>query len=151
MKLTLERFAHHPVIGTFGILHVAGEQFYTVEQDWENNEPYKSCVPEGEYYLFPHDSPKYGKCYIIENESLNVAKYKTTDVKRFGCLIHPANKASQLQGCIAPGLDLGIIDGVLAVTSSRKALAQIQDLLDVRVAVPHTLHITSRFPTFTEE
>lgn len=149
MHVILERFAHSPLHGTFGILTVDGESFYTVEQDWENNEPFKSCIPNGEYKLLPHDSPKYGSCFIIENEALNVSKYKKDGVKRYGCLIHPANKASQLQGCVAPGVSIGMLDNELAVLGSRKAFNIIKTLLNSDEI--HTLIITAQFPTFTEE
>ena len=151
MKITLERIAHDKSFGTLGKLYIGDEVFPTIEQDWENNEPYKSCVPNGEYYLWAYNSPKYGDCYIIENESLNVAKYKKNNIKRFGCLIHPANKASQLQGCIAPGMKIGVLDGDLAVLSSRNALGRIHELLKSNSSAPHTIHITSNFPMFTEE
>lgn len=151
MMITLERVAHDKSFGTLGKLTIGDEEFWTIEQDWENNLPYKSCIPNGEYYLFEYDSPKYGKCYIMENESLNVTKYKKNDVKRFGCLIHPANKASQLQGCIAPGLKVGMLGDELAVLSSRDALKRIKELLKTDSSIPHTIHITSDFPSFNEE
>ena len=151
--ITLERVAHDSSFGTLGKLTIKGEVFWTIEQDWENNLPFKSCIPNGEYYLFKYNSPKYGKCYIMENESLNVAKYKKEGVKRFACLVHPANKASQLQGCIAPGLKIGMLGDELAVLNSRKALERIHGLLETEKhsTIPHTINIISKFPAFIEE
>ncbi len=151
MHITLRRVAHDKSFGTLGKLQIGDEVFPVIEQDWENNEPYKSCIPNGEYYLWSHDSPKYGECYIMENESLGVSKYKNNNIKRFACLIHPANKASQLQGCIAPGLKIGVLDDELAVLSSRKAMARIKELLGKTSDRPHTIHITTDFPEFIEE
>lgn len=150
MKITLLRVAHNSEFGTLGILTVGGKQFYTVEQDWENNQPNISCIPNGEYYLQPYDSQRFGKCYIMHNESLGVAKYRTRTSARFGCLMHSANTASQLRGCIAPGLAFGMIDGQLGVTSSRKAMMQIAEVLGRETTRPHTIHITSEFPSFLE-
>lgn len=151
MKITLERVAHDPSFGTLGKLYIGDKIFYTVEQDWENNQPYKSCIPNGEYYLFPHTSPRFGECYIMENTSLGVTKNNTSTSKRFGCLIHSANYASQLQGCIAPGLQYGFFNGALGVSSSRKAMGQIAELLGRDLSRPHTINIVSNFPTFIED
>ena len=46
----LERFAYTPM-GTFGRLKVGDFEFFTVERPWVDNEPFKSCVLEGEYEL----------------------------------------------------------------------------------------------------
>ena len=42
-------------------------------------------------------------------------------------LIHAANLASELLGCVAPGKSLGFIEGVLAVLQSRLALTKFME------------------------
>lgn len=148
MLLTLQRFAHLPEFGTFGRLTCGDLRLYTVEQDWENNQPNISCIPNGEYNLSIHESPKYGKCLIIHNENLGIAKYKTAGVPRFGCLMHPANLASQLEGCIAPGMGLGYYREQWSVRSSGKALSKIMDVLGE--TDEHVLTIGSELPNFTQ-
>ena len=43
--------------------------------------------------------------------------------------LHAANKASELLGCIAPGLSMDIFGGEIGVTSSRKALEEFMAAL----------------------
>ena len=146
MLLTLQRFAHTPEFGTFGMLTCGDLQLYTVEQDWENNQPFISCVPNGIYVLEKHDSPTHGASLILSNPDLNIGKYPG-EAKRNGCLIHIANLASQLEGCIAPGKSLGFYKNQWSVSSSGDALSEILNLLDDGT---HKLVITSSFPDFIE-
>jgi uncharacterized protein DUF5675 len=44
-------------------------------------------------------------------------------------LIHAANRAAELEGCIAPGRTLGYLNGELAVLSSLLALKKIMEVL----------------------
>ena len=84
-----------------------------LELPWLDNVRRKSCIPEGEYRVMAHQSPKFGACFWVR------------DVPgRSEILIHPANYTRQLLGCLAPGLDFGDIDGdgVIDVKSSRKAM-----------------------------
>lgn len=145
MDIFLARHSHNQ-FGTFGTLTIGGFSFQTVEQDWEDNLPNISCIPNGMYTIEPYDSPQHGKCIIIYNPALNVGKFKG-EARRFGCLIHAANIASQLRGCIAPGMTNSMYQGHWSVKSSRTALGLILDLLGNRA---HTLVIESKFPTFIE-
>lgn len=124
--------------GTYGELRFGREWVYTVEPPWKNNEPFVSCVPDGFYKVFPHNSPRFGETYILENRGLGVGLYEGWEVEfdgpedgrvRWGILIHVANAPSQLAGCIAPGLDRGtiVIDGrpQKGVTSSRAAMDKL--------------------------
>lgn len=89
-------------------------QLYTVERTWRRNEENNSCIPAGKYQVSEWDSPKFGKCFKIHNV-----------LDRKYVLIHVANYAYQLQGCIAPGLSRADVDGdgdVDDVASSRAAL-----------------------------
>lgn len=87
---------------TNGLL-IAGNGFNTIqlstlECPWKNNQPFISCIPAGHYLMSPWDSPKFGKCYIIEGGSVG----KTSGL-RTHCLFHSANWVRQLNGCVAVG------------------------------------------------
>ena len=125
---------------TQGILTIGDARFYTMEQPWRDNAIGHSCVPEGVYTLSPHVSPSKGQCFILDNPALNVyAAYPPPDGGRSLILIHSANFASQLQGCIAPGLERGQIDGVDAVLDSRVAMSRVLNLLN---GATHELEVT---------
>lgn len=130
--LTLHRnyFQH----GTFSILcdENGNPILKTVEREWANNTPNISCIPEGVYDVTPHDSPRFGKCLALSAPSLGVTIYGPS--LRTHCLIHAANKPSQLQGCIAPGLDFGVVDNEWAVLSSRDALLELMKYIDHKPA-----------------
>ena len=108
--------------GTYSYLYRAdgSEVCCMVEREWRNNQPFKSCVPEGDYLLIPHISPKYGACYAMVAPTLGVTLHGPSI--RTECLFHTANKPSQLLGCAAPGLDFGLLDGEWCVTNSGDAL-----------------------------
>ncbi len=145
MDLILHRNAHTK-FGTFGELRVGASCFYTVEQDWENNKPNVSCVPNGVYTVEPFSSKRHGDSLIFYNRSLGIGKFEG-EAKRFGCLIHTANLASELEGCIAPGTGLGFYKNQWCVTRSGIAVSQIIKVLDKG---PHKLIISSDFPNFKE-
>ena len=137
----------HNQYGTFGKWIIGLHEFETVEQDWENNLPNISCVPNGEYKLTFHISPHHGECYILENKELGIGKNKG-DAKRFGCLLHIANLASQLEGCIAPGLYRSYYKGQWSVASSGTAMDRIFEILGKDPEVEHRLIISKNFPSF---
>ena len=87
-----------------------------LELPWLDNVRRKSCIPEGEYRVMAHQSPKFGACFWVRDVP-----------NRSEILIHPANYTRQLLGCLAPGLDFGDIDGdgVIDVKSSRKAMDKL--------------------------
>ena len=100
MQLVLYR-TYYP-IAVNGELFINEErQCYTIELPWLNNQPQRSCIPEGTYVLQKRWSPRL-KWHL-----------QVKDVKdRSFILIHPANNAQkELKGCIAPAtqlLDIGI-------------------------------------------
>jgi len=119
---SLTRFGSVPGCGTFGQLEFGNEALYTVEQEWKNNEKYVSCVPEGIYTMVPHA----GKGpWAIVSEPLGVTHWEEPTSRRFSCLIHSANRASELQGCIAPGRFLGVVGDQWAVTHSAQAIRRM--------------------------
>jgi len=69
-------------------------QLATLENPWENNEPYISCIPKNnEYQCERVDSPRFGNTFQI----LDV-------VGRTHILFHVGNWERQTQGCILLGL-----------------------------------------------
>ncbi|CAH6850386.1 hypothetical protein EDB29_1011131 [Vibrio crassostreae] len=114
-------------IGTFGKLTLNGELFLcTVEKEWKNNQPYISCIPAGEYDLVPHDSPKFGKCYALENKRVGVSIYGPSE--RTHCLIHIANWPREVVGCI--GVGESFHSQKWGVANSTKAMGKLMELLD---------------------
>ena len=95
----------------------------TVELPNKNNEPQISCIPEATYTV----------SVVPATEKIKYRHLWVQNVpKRSGIKIHVANYTRQLRGCIAPGLSHADIDkdGIMDVTSSTKALADILTVLD---------------------
>lgn len=120
MKLLLTRtYKGSNTLGQIDVISDHGEvveTYYTLELPDKNNERRVSCIPKGIYKLKKHVSPKFGKCFWLQDVP-----------NRSEILIHPANYTRQLLGCIAVGMDHKDInkDGELDVTSSRKAMAEL--------------------------
>ncbi|EMD1175041.1 hypothetical protein VP758_001557 [Vibrio harveyi] len=106
--------------GTYGELFMNGERLcYTVEREWNNNNPSISCVPAGTYTLKRHESPRFGECFALEAPTLGVTVYGPS--VRTHCLMHVANFPHQLEGCIAPGTALHATQW--GVSNSSKAMS----------------------------
>ena len=91
---TLTRHGSIPGQGTFGTLRTNGFSCVTVEKEWHDNDPDKSCIPLGAYECSIYDSPKHGKVYLLKNVP-----------NRSMIEIHVANVQQELLGCIALGND----------------------------------------------
>jgi hypothetical protein len=94
---------------------------YMLELPWKGNWHRVSCVPAGRYqarFRTPENTPA----------GLRTGVYELLDVPdRDGILIHVANKAEELLGCLAPGERVGALDNrdgvpVGAVLGSRDVL-----------------------------
>ena len=131
--LTLIRTSRTPE-QTLGILTVhdpSGTVLYecrTVELPWRENQPNVSCIPDGIYQIRPRFSQKYG------------AHLHLLDVPdRSLILIHQANFARQLQGCIAVGLKHIDIDGdghtdvTQSVIAKNQLLTYVPDLTEITI------------------
>ena len=126
MNLTLNRY-YSDTRATLGILCIEGKEdpvFHTVEKPWLDNEPFKSCIPSGDYIAKPYHSKKFSH-YPDVWELFG-------DHRREKILIHVANKPSELQGCIAPGLSAGYMrsnEGMeKAVTNSALAMNSLKEI-----------------------
>lgn len=58
-----------------------------------------------------------------------VSRKEEPGVARYACLIHTANWARDLDGCIAPGTSIRYFGGGQAVADSRHALDRIDEIL----------------------
>lgn len=108
--------------GTFGTLTGLDFDYHTLELPWVDadgnglGDPQRSCITAGNYNCVWHESPKYGECYEV-----------TGVVGRSHILIHPANWAHQLLGCIALGKGRGVLNGKPAITQSRDAIKEFHN------------------------
>lgn len=106
-----------------------------------------SCLPLGDYRVERYTSDAHPNVYAVSAPALWV--YVTEQqvppaqalLARTRTLIHPANLASELRGCIAPGKQRVKFDGLWGVSRSRDAMNELRNLLG-RVA-EITLSITS--------
>lgn len=101
-------------------------QLQTLERPWIFNERKVSCIPTGTYLVKPHISPKFGKCFKIQ------------DVKgRSDILIHSGNVVADTIGCVLVGLSSGSVDDsdTAMVYSSRKAMAVLLALIDKEIVL----------------
>lgn len=105
-----------------------------VEQPWNNNLQGHSCIPDGTYELHAHESPKHPNSVSFHNPSLNIYAEPYLIPKgingRSDCLIHSANFANQLEGCVALGLDYmkGSDGKPMGVTSSKVTIDKLTTL-----------------------
>lgn len=98
-----------------------------------------SCVPAGNYRLLPHTSEAHPNVWALVNPQLDVYHYDEDvpqakrGLARTVVLIHPANFASELEGCIAPGKSRAKSSGVWGVFQSRDAINEIRNVLGAYV------------------
>lgn len=116
-KLTLTRDAKQPAPAdcTLGVLTFGVLALHTIERPWipdevgECGRPGASCIQTGVYTLTPRTTEARGAHWILSNPTLSLWCYPSQVPA--GCygrslvLIHAANWAHELMGCIAPGLD----------------------------------------------
>lgn len=82
---------------TSGVLTMPdGGELRTLELPWRDNQLSVSCIPEGIYTVDRNTTGRH-QWYALRNEE--------TEPRTF-IEIHPANRLSQLEGCIAPCIDI---------------------------------------------
>jgi hypothetical protein len=125
--------------GVFGRLTVGAFTCYTLELPWKGNQPGISCIPTGQYQAKRFFSPTFRQ--IV---------WRLEQVPgREGILIHPANRAAELKGCIAVGLQCGCVQGEWGLVRSQEAFRNFME----QTKEADVLHITIRWwgegsPTF---
>ena len=104
---------------TLGELLVGDLTIQTLERPWLNNEPFRSCIPEGTYiceFLECSGSGKYRGVWHVKDVMC-----------RTEILFHAGNIVTDSVGCILVGLTSGYFGGKEAVLSSRKALDKMRE------------------------
>jgi hypothetical protein len=139
LNLTIKRLNISNEYETISEVYLDDEFFcFAIEQPWNDNTPFASCIPTGVYNLVNHSSKKYGEVYALINPIMGITHYKSETIKnnRYAILIHAANWAHELMGCIAPG-DAFIIDkdGRGMVTNSKKTLEKLFSRIDKNTQV----------------
>ena len=116
VQLARQYFPTH----TFGILLGLSKPIHTIERPWQDNAQKVSCIPEGTYVVQWREAhwSRFPRAFQIMEVP-----------GRAGILIHSANLARQLQGCIAPGLNRGVLQGEPAVLNSVLAIAFLESQL----------------------
>lgn len=121
-SIKLTRFAYSPH-GVFGRLKVGDFACFTVERPWLHNIRRESCIPTGLYLMsLGH---YYRKDYPV---------YEIMDVPGRSLIkIHVGNTIHDLLGCIAPGKELGYMQGVWGVTHSQITFDKFMEMMEDRV------------------
>lgn len=123
--LQIERFAWTPDYGTFGLLSLKDQTWYTLERPWLGNVVNVSCIPEGIYTV------KLDLFY--KPDGTNYACYQIMDVPgRTLIKMHRANIVTELKGCVALGTSLGRYKGMWSVAYSKKALDKFMSAMGGR-------------------
>lgn len=146
MHCNIFRFAYTPA-ETQGRFVVGDWSCFTIERPWRRwvypgGQPFKSCIPDGEYRLIPHERPNGDRVFALVNEHAGVYRYKEDrpgDDGRYLILIHHGNYVDDVVGCIAPGRNRMIAGNRLMVTHSRATMRDLLSVLDW--TQEHTLRI----------
>ena len=121
-------YTNNEVLGD--IVFLSGLTLKSIENPWVDNKQRQSCIPTGEY--------KCGKRFsgIVQRTTARRAKkyrqgWEIKDVPtRTYIMFHIANRASDLLGCVAPGLNEGVIGNERAVLSSGDAFDIFMDEME---------------------
>jgi len=136
--MKLVRNAYHHTC-TLGALEVGDQYLFTMERPWikhtyPGGTPFKSCIPDGTYSVEPFTRANGDEVIALVNHSLGVylrADDRPNEQGRYEILLHSANWADQLAGCIAPGLHYKIDNlGRHMVTNSRAAMGKLMDIYE---------------------
>lgn len=142
--LILERFAYHPIwpndlACTLGnILLPSGRVLATIERPWLKNEISVSCIPEGVYTLSKRYSPVVRR---TTRTRYDVGWEVRAVPNRTYIMIHPGNWSTDVEGCIAVGMQHRILTGRLAVGDSMAAFQVFMSELEATGDRTHELHI----------
>jgi len=111
--LTRDKQQPRPTECTLGVLTVGDLTFQTMERPWVPDPKGPcgmhdvSCICPGTYKLTPRFTQRKGKHWLLSNPALGLyADPSLIPDGKYGrslVLIHSANWANELNGCIAPG------------------------------------------------
>lgn len=151
MNLTLTR-DYRGADCSQGVLKIGDHSFQTMERPWKPlaNAPCGtkgvSCIPPGVYQLYRHDTEAHPHTFALVNPTLWVYHFDEdvpigqAGLARTVVLIHAANYASELRGCIAPGMARSVDGARRMVTNSRVAMQDILSMVPW-VGGEHSLEI----------
>ena len=137
-KIYIERWGYTPY-GTFGTLSFQGFQCHSLERHWMNNWRGVSCILPGIYEIEHTTWRERGVLSLLDVPG------------RTEILNHPANLAVEMDGCIAPGLGLQVIDDSLGIARSVDALESLLcelegfDIQDIRLVIRERISVTSNY------
>lgn len=119
-------YAESGVSGYAVLLDADGQRLfdcYTLEKRWNDNEPFTSCIPVMKttaVYRSPSESQKITYPHLL-----------VEDVpERQFILIHKANTATQLEGCIAVGKERRKIVGIPTLLQSDEAMSELMSCIE---------------------
>ena len=104
MKATVTRLENTSdgVLGEFKLFDHQGHEvlhLHTLEDDWKNNQPSESCIPDGNYI-----------CKRDVWHKKQIVVFQITGVPhRDRILIHFGNTEEDVKGCIVVGLSVGTL------------------------------------------
>lgn len=151
IQLTLNRdyFTSYCILGVLS--EPGGRKWFTVEKPWVASSGHlcgdkgQSCVPLGDYKIYPYTSDAHVNVWALSAPMLDVCIGEDDvpphkrGIARTRCLIHPANWASELRGCIAPGKERAKENGTWMVKRSRDAINELRGILngnmDIRLSI----------------
>lgn len=95
-------------------------QLCTLELPDLGNQKNISCIPEGKYEVHRIYSPKFGKCFHVQEVP-----------GRSEILIHKGNYNKDTHGCILVGMGHADIngDGIMDVIESTRAMDKLQNVI----------------------
>lgn len=97
---------------TIGRATLSNYSWWTIERPWLDNRSNVSCIPVGEYEMVRVNSPRFGP-----------DTWEVADVPgRTHILIHTANWAKDIEGCI--GFGRGLFAHLEGVTNSANATGE---------------------------
>ena len=126
--LDRKKYQSEQTVGTMDVIldNVWQYSLATLEQEWNDNEPFNSCIPAGTYIVTKHKSPNHGDCFLVNGVP-----------NRGGILFHILNFFKQSKGCVGPGLYHAHLnsDEYVDVAESSKAMEKLKDTCkgDVRI------------------
>lgn len=112
--------------GTFGELSQDGNHLcYMVERPYTGDHP---CIACGTYTFNQFNSPTKGNVWLRDDKAANDGR---TMIE-----MHPANWARQLLGCLAPGRNIELIEGMMGVSDSDNTFIML------KAALPDSFELT---------
>ena len=150
LQLNRDYFTSYCTLGYLS--EPGGRKWPTIERPWVScessscGEKGQSCIPLGDYRVLRYSSDAHPSVYALSAPMLGVyisdaeVPGPLRGFARTNCLIHPANWASELRGCVAPGKErVKGPDSYWMVKSSRDAINEIRNILgaaaDVRLVI----------------